>query len=158
MKRVIVITLLIVTGTLLATAQTTGKGKSATKARTENTGTKQSDSKPKKEAAKPKLTPAQKTVEVIAKMKAACNLNPEQVTKIEAAYLEYYQKHDALKKQKEILSKTVYEEREGALKKTRNAVIKATLTAAQYKQWQTAKGKDTKAKAKDGDKKESDEE
>jgi hypothetical protein len=157
MKRIILIALLVVTGTLLATAQTTGKGKAATKVKTENNGEKKAESKPKKEAAKPKQTPAQKTAEVIAKMKAACNLNPEQVAKIEAAYLEYYQKHDALKKQKEVLSKTVYEEREGALKKTRNAVVKATLTAAQYKHWQTAKGKDTKAKEKDGDKKESEE-
>lgn len=157
MERIIVIAILILSGTLLATAQTTGKGKPGAKTKTENTSEKKAERKPKRETVKPKQSPTQKTAEVITKMKVACNLNPEQVTKIEAAYLDYYQKHDALKKQKEILSKTVYEEREGALKKTRNAVVKATLTAAQYKQWQTAKGKEAKAKEKDGDKKQSEE-
>lgn len=158
MKKIIAIALLIVTSTLFVAAQSTGKGKATGKAKTENNSAKKAEGKPKKESVKTSQTPAQKTADVIARMKTACNLSQEQAAKIEAAYLEYYQKHDALKKQKEILSKTVYEEREGALKKTRNAVVKATLTAAQYKQWQTAKNKDAKAKEKGGDKKESEEE
>ena len=48
-------------------------------------------------------TPQQKVKELVAKMSAACNLKPEQAEKISKAYLDYYTKHDALKKQKDIL-------------------------------------------------------
>ena len=48
-------------------------------------------------------TPQQKTKELIGKMTVACSLKPEQVTKLTNAYVEYYTKHDVLKKQKNIL-------------------------------------------------------
>ena len=56
---------------------------------------------------------------------------------------------DALKKQKDILDKSTYDDRSAAIKKTRETAIKSTLTATQYKQWTTAKDKEKK-KAKDG--------
>ena len=89
-------------------------------------------------------TPQQKTKELISKMTAACNLKPEQVTKLTNAYTEYYTKHDALKKQKDILDKGTYDDRSNAMKKTRDAVIKSTLTAGQYKQWTATKDKEKK--------------
>lgn len=158
MKKWIFVAAVLLVSSTLTFAQTTGKTTGKTNPKTEKSEGGKKESKPKKEEAKAKQTPAQKTAEVVAKMKTACNLNAEQVTKIEAAYQEYYQKHDALKKQKDVLSKTVYEERVDALKKTRSAAVKATLTAAQYKQWQNAKNKEENAKAKEGNKKESDEE
>lgn len=156
MKKWIFVCAACVLGTTLSFAQSNGKAAAKGKPKTESTS--KAESKPKKEVEKAKQTPAQKTAEIVSKMKAACNLSAEQVSKIEAAYLEYYQKHEALKKQKDVLSKTVFEERVDALKKTRNTVLKSTLTATQYKQWQTAKAKDDKAKDKGSDKKESDEE
>lgn len=158
MKKWIFLAAVLLVSSTLTFAQTTGKATGKTNPKTEKSEGGKKESKPKKEEAKAKQTPAQKTAEVVAKMKAACNLTAEQVTKIEAAYLEYYQKHEGLKKQKEVLSKTVYDDREGSLKKVRNAAIKGTLTAAQYKQWQTSKSKAENAKAKEGSKKESDEE
>lgn len=89
-------------------------------------------------------TPQQKAKELIGKMSAACNLKPEQVTKLINAYVEYYTKHDALKKQKDILDKGTYDDRSNSMKKTRDAVIKSTLTAGQYKQWTAAKDKEKK--------------
>ena len=94
-------------------------------------------------------TPQQKTKEIIGKMTAACNLKPEQVTKLTNAYIEYYTKHDALKKQKDILDKGTYDDRSNAMKKTRDTVIKSTLTAGQYKQWTAEKDKEKKEAKKD---------
>lgn len=102
-------------------------------------------------AAKARLTPAQKAKATVEKMNAACALKPDQAEKVEGAYLEYYKKHDALKKQKNILSKDVYEQREEDMKKARNAVLKATLTAGQYKQWSAAKNKEKAAEKKDNE-------
>ncbi len=94
-------------------------------------------------------TPQQKVKELVAKMSAACNLKPEQAEKISKAYLDYYTKHDALKKQKDILDKSSYDDRSDAMKKTRDAVVKSTLTATQYKQWASAKEKQKKEAKKD---------
>ncbi len=89
-------------------------------------------------------SPQQKTKELIRKMSASCSLRPEQVTKLTSAYVEYYTKHDALKKQKDILDKSSYDDRSDAMKKSRDAAIKSTLTAGQYKQWTAAKDKEKK--------------
>jgi len=86
-------------------------------------------------------TPQQKAREVADKIVTVCKLKPEQAVKIQDAYLQYYTKHDALKKQKDILNKSTYDDRKSDLKKTRDAVVKSTLTASQYKQWTTAKNK-----------------
>lgn len=94
-------------------------------------------------------TPQQKVKELVAKMSAACNLKPEQAEKISKAYLDYYTKHDALKKQKNILDKSSYDDRSDTMKKTRDAVVKSTLTATQYKQWASAKEKQKKEAKKD---------
>lgn len=93
--------------------------------------------------------PQQKAKELIAKMNAACNLKPEQAEKISKAYLDYYTKHDALKKQRDILDKSSYDDRSDAMKKTRDAIVKSTLTATQYKQWVVAKEKSKKESKKD---------
>jgi hypothetical protein len=85
----------------------------------------------------------------MGKMTTACSLKPEQVTKLTNAYTEYYTKHDALKKQKDILDKGTYDDRSSSMKKTRDAVLKATLTANQYKQWMAVKSKDKKEAKKD---------
>ncbi len=102
-----------------------------------------------KTATKKSVSPAEKAKIIVAKMSAACNLKPEQAEKVSKAYLDYYTKHDALKKQKDILDKSSYEDRKDAMKKTRDAVIKSTLTAGQYKQWVTAKDKEKKEAKKD---------
>ena len=102
-----------------------------------------------KPAAKISETPQQKVKELMAKMTIACGLKPEQVTKLTNSYTEYYTKHDALKKQKDILDKGTYDDRSTAMKKTRDAVLKATLTANQYKQWMAVKSKEKKDAKKD---------
>ena len=94
-------------------------------------------------------TPQQKVKELMGRMTTACNLKPEQVTKLTNTYTEYYTKHDALKKQMDILDKGTYDDRSAAIKKTREAVLKATLTANQYKLWMAAKSKDKKEAKKD---------
>lgn len=101
--------------------------------------------------AKAKASAEQKSHTTVEKINAACGLKAEQVTKLEAAYIEYYKKHDALKKQKDILSKDVYEQREGDMKKARNSVLKSTLTAGQYKLWSAAKAKEKAAQKKESD-------
>ena len=101
-----------------------------------------------KQPAKASEIPQQKTSALISKMNTACSLKPEQVTKLTTALTEYYTKHDALKKQKDILDKSTYDDRSAAIRKTRETAIKSTLTATQYKQWTTAKDKEKK-KAKD---------
>lgn len=100
-------------------------------------------------AVKTSETPQQKVKDLMAKMTTACSLKPEQVTKLANSYTEYYTKHDALKKQKDILDKGAYDDRSSAMKKTRDAVLKATLTANQYKQWMAVKSKEKKDAKKD---------
>ncbi|HLP18841.1 MAG TPA: hypothetical protein VK174_00995, partial [Chitinophagales bacterium] len=100
---------------------------------------------------KAKATAEQKARATVEKINAACNLKAEQVAKLEVAYLEYYKKHEVLKKQKDILSKDVYEQREDDMKKAKNSVLKSTLTAGQYKQWSAAKAKEKNAQKKDSD-------
>jgi hypothetical protein len=98
---------------------------------------------------KDEATAAQKASEIVAKIDAACKLKPEQQKKLETAYLDYYTKHDALKKQKNILNKSVYDDKAEALKKARNTALKSTLTAEQYKQWTIAKDKAKKTAGKE---------
>jgi len=98
-----------------------------------------------------KLTesPQQKASALIQKMTAVCNLKPDQADKISKAFIEYYTKHDDLKKQKDILDKSSYDDRSESMKKTRDAILKSTLTATQYKQWSIAKNKEKKSSKKD---------
>lgn len=102
-----------------------------------------------KQAVKQGETAQEKAKTQVAKISAACGLKPEQVTKLTAAFVEYYTKHDALKKQKDILDKGTYDDRSDAMKKTRDGVIKSTLTASQYKQWNAAKDKAKKESKND---------
>lgn len=91
-------------------------------------------------------SPAEKAKAVVVKMTEICKLKPEQAPKVETAYLEYYTHHDALKKQKDILNKDVYDDRSSVLKKKRNTVLKSVLTAGQYKEWSVYKDKEKQKK------------
>lgn len=105
---------------------------------------------PKKETkqkvvAKQKEQPAVRAKDMVGEINSVCALQGEQSTKLTAMYTDYYTKHDALKKQKNILDKKVYSERNKALKKSKDEKLMTILTAEQFKKWSLSKLDDKKS-------------
>lgn len=94
---------------------------------------------------KQKEQPAVRAKEMVADLHAVCVLQGEQSAKLTAMFTDYYAKHDALKKQKDILDKKVYSERNKSLRKNRDEKLMTILTAEQFKKWSLNKLNDAKS-------------
>ncbi len=105
---------------------------------------------PKKEtkqkaAPKQKEQPSARAREMVGEINSVCALQGEQSTKLTAMYTDYYTKHDALKKQKNILDKKVYSEKNKSLRKSKDEKLMTILTADQFKKWSLNKLDDKKS-------------
>ena len=126
---------LLILLSLFATAQ----AQTATKKTVPQKETKQ------KAAPKQKEQPAARAKEMVDNINKVCVLQGEQVVRLNALYTDYYTKHDALKKQKNILDKKVYSDKNKALKKSKEEKIMGILTADQFKKWSLNKLDDKKS-------------
>lgn len=97
-----------------------------------------------KAAPKQKEQPAVRAKETTDKINSVCVLSGDQSAHLNALLTDYYTKHDALKKQKNILDKKVYAERLKALKKSKEQKFMTILTADQLKKWELSKFNDSK--------------
>ncbi len=126
---------LLILLSLFATAQ----AQTATKKTVPQKETKQ------KVAPKQKEQPAVRAKEMVGEINSVCALQGEQSTKLTSLYTDYYSKHDALKKQKNILDKKVYSDKNKALKKSKDEKLMTILTADQFKKWSLNKLDDKKS-------------
>ncbi|MCX6200219.1 MAG: hypothetical protein NTY88_13545 [Bacteroidetes bacterium] len=111
------------------------------------TATKKAE--PKKETKqkvnpKQKEQPAVRAKEMVADLNTVCVLQGEQSAKLTTVFTDYYTKRDALKKQKNMLDKKVYSEKNKSLRKNKDEKLMTILTAEQFKKWSLNKLDDKK--------------
>ncbi len=110
---------------------------------------KAAPAKAKKEEKK-KEDPALRAKENTEKVNSVCILQGDQSAKLNTLFTEFYTKHDALKKQKNILDKKVYNDRVKSLKNSKEQKLISILTAEQLRKWSLYKLNDKKGD-KDGE-------
>lgn len=96
-------------------------------------------------APKQKELPAVRAKEMVSEINSVCSLQGEQSIRLIAMYTDYYTKRDALKKQKNILDKKVYSEKNKSLRKSKDEKLMTILTAEQFKKWSLNKLEDRKS-------------
>lgn len=116
---------------------------------TANAQTAAKKAEPKKETKqkvnpKQKEQPAVRAKEMVSDIHAVCVLQGEQGAKLTTVFTEYYTKRDGLKKQKDMLDKKVYSEKNKSLRKSKDEKLMTILTAEQFKKWSLNKLDDKK--------------
>lgn len=115
----------------------------------QTTKQKMAPAKAKKEV-RQKEQPAVRAKEITENIHSVCVLQGDQSAKINILFTEYYTKHDALKKQKNMLDKKVYSEKVKSLKRAKEQKFMSILTAEQLKKWSLYK-LDSKKDDKEGE-------